>query len=131
MATKVNLYLPKNQTPDKKKIERIIKNFLKKFNLKNYQVALHLVNKTKIRRLNRDYRNINKATDVLSFPIDEPVKNERKNDEEKIILGDIFICLSELKLGLEETIKHGLVHLLGFSHETDSQEKQFNEQLEK
>lgn len=77
-----------------------------------------------IRGLNRQFRNVDKATDVLSFPTD---------DSDQTNLGDIAISVEtaarqakENGLTLDEEVAqlilHGLLHLCGFDHETDNGE---------
>ena len=77
----------------------------------------------KIRELNRQFRGIDKATDVLSFPSDGP------EDE----LGDIAVSVETAALQAKENglsfeneiaqlILHGLLHLSGYDHETDNGE---------
>jgi probable rRNA maturation factor len=84
--------------------------------------TIAFVSDRKIRELNRQFRRIDKATDVLSFPTDE--QNE---------LGDIAISVQtaarqarENGLTLNEEIAqlllHGLLHLVGYDHETDNGE---------
>ena len=81
------------------------------------------VSDQKIRQLNRQFRGIDKATDVLSFPSDGPA------DE----LGDIAISVETAALQAKENglsfeneiaqlILHGLLHLSGYDHETDNGE---------
>ena len=84
--------------------------------------TIAFVSDTNIRKLNKQFRNINKPTDVLSFPADE---NEN--------LGDIAISIDraaaqakENGLALDDEIAklilHGLLHLCGYDHETDNGE---------
>ena len=81
---------------------------------KNYDLSLAFISKEKIKKLNLIYRNINKPTDILSFPIS---KKE----------GEIYICLSEAKKEAKKFDRkyenflhflfiHGLVHLKGYDH---------------
>jgi probable rRNA maturation factor len=82
-------------------------------------VTVALVPDDRVRRLNRQYRGRNQPTDVLSFPADEPGQ-----------LGDIVIAAGVARrqaasaghsLGTELRVLalHGLLHLLGYDHETD------------
>jgi probable rRNA maturation factor len=82
------------------------------------------VSDTSIRKLNRQFRNIDKATDVLSFPADEPGEQN---------LGDIAVSVDtalaqakENDLSFDEEVAqlilHGLLHLAGYDHETDDGE---------
>ena len=84
--------------------------------------TIAFVSDKRIRELNRQFRGIDKATDVLSFPA-----YEESN------LGDIAVSVEmaamqakENKLSLEEEISqlilHGLLHLCGYDHETDNGE---------
>ena len=86
--------------------------------------TIAFVSDKKIRELNRQFRNIDKATDVLSFPSDEPGDMD---------LGDVAVSVDtaaaqakENGLKFEEEIAqlilHGLLHLSGYDHETDNGE---------
>ena len=70
----------------------------------------------RIRELNRDYRGRDEPTDVLSFPVDEaaPAAGPRE-------LGDVIICPEHTE-DLIEAVVHGVLHLCGYDHETDSGE---------
>ena len=83
--------------------------------------TIAFVSDKKIRELNRQFRGVDKATDVLSFPSDGPD------------LGDIAVSVDTaaaqakengLKLDEEiaQLILHGLLHLSGYNHETDNGE---------
>ena len=84
--------------------------------------TIAFVSDKKIRELNRRFRGIDKATDVLSFPSDEP-------DE----LGDVAVSVDTAAVQAKENglkfdeeiaqlILHGLLHLSGYDHETDNGE---------
>jgi probable rRNA maturation factor len=79
-------------------------------------VAIEFVDAERIRELNRDHRQIDAPTDVLSFGIDEdgPAVGPRE-------LGDIVICPAETA-DLREAVVHGALHLSGMDHETDDGE---------
>ena len=70
----------------------------------------------RIRELNREYRGRDEPTDVLSFPVDEaaPAAGPRE-------LGDVIICPEHTE-DLIEAVVHGVLHLCGYDHETDSGE---------
>jgi probable rRNA maturation factor len=72
------------------------------------------VDAERIRQLNREHRGRDEPTDVLSFPVDEsePVIEPRE-------LGDVVICLEHTE-DLTEAVVHGVLHLCGYDHETDS-----------
>ena len=85
---------------------------------------------TELRRLNRDFRGKDYATDVLSFPA-EPLVSEPRPSGSGPFLGDIAISLGraraqarEFHHSIEHEVQilmlHGVLHLLGHDHETDS-----------
>ncbi|HHH84321.1 MAG TPA: rRNA maturation RNase YbeY [Firmicutes bacterium] len=89
------------------------------FGLSGSDVDLYLTDDEEIRVLNRTYRNRDKATDVLSFPL---------KDKWNSSLGEIIISVEtadrqkeEQSLGEEilQLFVHGLLHLLGYDHETE------------
>ena len=69
-----------------------------------------------IRALNREHRNLDRPTDVLSFPVDEggPSAGPRE-------LGDVVICPEHTE-DLIEAVVHGVLHLCGYDHESDGGE---------
>ena len=69
-----------------------------------------------IRALNREHRNLDRPTDVLSFPLDEggPSAGPRE-------LGDVVICAEHTE-DLIEAVVHGVLHLCGYDHESDDGE---------
>ncbi len=89
---------------------------------KEAEVSVSVVNADDIQRLNKEFRGINKVTDVLSFPIGD------KNPETgEIVLGDIVLCADKIIAQAEEyghTRKrelafltcHSMLHLLGYDH---------------
>jgi probable rRNA maturation factor len=70
----------------------------------------------RIRELNREHRERDAPTDVLSFPVDEsgPAAGPRE-------LGDVVICPGETR-DMREAVVHGALHLAGMDHETDDGE---------
>jgi probable rRNA maturation factor len=95
------------------------------------EFSIMFVDKGKIQEINRDYRSIDRATDVISFALND-------NDGELIepnayYLGDIVICIDIAKSQAEEyghsieremcfLAVHGLLHLLGYDHQTQVDE---------
>jgi probable rRNA maturation factor len=75
--------------------------------------AIEFVGAERIRELNREYRDHDEATDVLSFGIDEDADSAGPRE-----LGDIVICPPHTE-DLREAIVHGTLHLTGMDHETD------------
>jgi len=97
---------------------------------KETKVNLFFVDPAEIRGLNKRTRKINKVTDVLSFPLQEE-KDYQKDVEGNVALGDIVInpdySLKKAKTeGRKESDElfflavHGLLHLCGYDHNSDS-----------
>jgi probable rRNA maturation factor len=79
-------------------------------------MAVEFVDADRIQTLNREYRSIDKPTDVLSFGVDED--GDAAGPRE---LGDIVIC-PEHTSDLREAVVHGTLHLTGMDHEVDDGE---------
>lgn len=83
---------------------------------------LHLITADEIRELNDKHRGKDAPTDVLSFPLTN-YPNITEVDVNpvtgKVQLGDIVICKEFVKDSIEYCYVHGLLHLLGYAHETD------------
>jgi len=127
-------------------IKTLIIDAAKTLELKdNYEVSITIVDNKKIKEINRDYRFIDKSTDVISFAIED-------NDEEDFeiffdpefvkddvnlprLLGDIFISIDKAEEqaaafghSLDREIGflavHGFLHLNGYDHQTEAEEKE-------
>jgi probable rRNA maturation factor len=79
-------------------------------------LSVELVDAGRIRKLNREHRDRDRPTAVLSFPIDGagPAPGPRE-------LGDVVICPEHTQDVVEATV-HGVLHLCGYDHETDDGE---------
>ncbi|WP_243014933.1 rRNA maturation RNase YbeY [Brevibacillus borstelensis] len=106
------------------------------------EVVVTLVNNERIHELNREYRNVDRPTDVLSFAMNEAGEGEMDIfiDEEELdqfpnMLGDIIISLPKaeeqardyghsLERELGFLAVHGFLHLLGYDHQTEQEEKE-------
>ena len=98
---------------------------------KNLMLNIIFTNNKNIQEINKEYRNIDKSTDVLSFPMFEKEEiEERQADDNIDILGDIIISLETVKLQAEEyghsferelsyMLVHGFYHLMGYDHMND------------
>ena len=102
----------------------ICKAFPRKYKFLNKKISLTLLlsNNANIKKLNKNFRNKNKSTDILSFPFDEKNKISKKT-----YLGDIVISYNfvdrprsqNLKIFKDKLIRifiHGFLHLLKFDH---------------
>lgn len=102
---------------------------------------LSLVDDAAIRELNKQYRNKDKATDVLSFPVHENLRYDDIEDTGILHLGDIVISvdtmLNQAKAqGITVTQEfihlffHGILHLCGYDHELNADEESLMQSLE-
>ncbi len=110
-----------NDIPSVFKINRWVKTCLKHFK-EEAEVTLRFSSTEEIQRLNFQYRQKNKPTNVLSFPIQLP-----KELADTSFIGDIILCKQvieqeakaqhkTLEAHYAHMIIHGLLHLLGFDH---------------
>lgn len=109
----------------------VIKKTLKHEHIKKAYFSIVFVDLKEIQRINREYRNIDKVTDVISFALED----NKDNIKNKIrILGDIYICIPKMieqanayghsvKRELSFLTVHGLLHLLGYDHMNKEEEK--------
>ncbi len=123
----------KNFPSYKKCISNSVSQIFKKvkFSSNNeMSISFLLTSNSEIKLLNQRYRNKNKPTNVLSFPMHEQIEN-------KNYLGDVVIAYEKIiDESSEQNIKkyeylskmtiHGVLHLLGYKHDTDSQFNKMN-----
>lgn len=117
----------------REKAEKTIMEVLRVENIsENAEVSLSIVDKEIIHKLNKDYRNVDRETDVLSFPMDEEGFDNEGNP--LILLGDIVICLDvaeeqasdfghSLEREMTYLICHSTFHLLGYDHIEEDDKK--------
>ena len=95
----------------------------------NYEVDVSLVDDETIHAINRDYRKVDRVTDVISFAFNDDKSEEGKIEGNEVLrmLGEIFICVPQAlrqakEIGNSEEREmcflfcHGLLHLLGYDH---------------
>ena len=107
-----------------KEVENVLNYALKYQNINNAIFNIIIVDEDKIKLLNKEYRNKDSITDVISFALEDDntfIKTDFR------VLGDIYICIKRAK---EQSIEyehsllrelsflsvHGLLHLLGYDH---------------
>lgn len=106
------------------------------------EVSVTLVDNARIRELNARFREIDRETDVLSFPASDGVHFDIDPDTNAIILGDIVISLEKAEEQANEyghsirretafLITHSLFHLLGYDHMTPDEETEMFARQEK
>ena len=111
-------------------IEKLLDFALEKENIENAEFNVIVIDNEKIRQINKEYRNIDKETDVISFALED-------NDSIELpyrLLGDIYISIDKAKVQAIEyghsllrelgfLSIHGLLHLLGYDHMEKDEEK--------
>jgi len=115
---------------------RLVEKILGEMGEPSTEVGLVLTGDTEIRRLNRQYRGIDRPTDVLAFPMRE------KRESSDYLLGDVVISIPtarkqalqqghSLQREMTVLIIHGLLHLLGYDHERSVAEARVMKRKEK
>ena len=124
-------------------IKKVLEQCFKQEKLENSKlyVSITLTNPENIHKINKEYRNVDRETDVLSFPmfekneIDQKIKNS--NFEHEDVLGDIVISIEKVKGQAIEyghsferefayMLVHGFYHLMGYDH-IEEKDKKNNE----
>ena len=91
--------------------------------VRNASLGLMIVGSDEMAAINGEHRSKPEPTDVLAFPIDGPdVLDGWPADGPEPELGDIIICPDAAQDPLGTLAVHGLLHLLGYDHETDAGE---------
>lgn len=99
------------------------------------EISVTLVDNARIREINMEFREIDRETDVLSFPMGDEDGFEVNPDTDAIMLGDIVISLEKARSQAEEyghsyerevafLLTHSLFHLLGYDHTTPDEERE-------
>ena len=107
--------------------KKICRSFPKKYKFlqKKVSFTLLLSNNKSIKKLNKNFRNKNKPTDILSFPSNKKLKKIKENYIGDIIISYNFIdkpksqSFKSFKKKLIKTFIHGFLHLLNFDHIKD------------
>ena len=126
---------------DPVRVENFISEVLNELNLKNWDISLLFCDDAFIQNLNKQYRDIDSPTDVLSFEQGDEYFDDA--GETRFMAGDIVISLDSLSFNAEEfnvdineelkrLIVHGILHLNGMDHSDNSPEQEmlkFQEEL--
>ena len=120
--------LPNEEKPIKEVVSRVLEE---EKVLPEVDVYITLTNNEEIHKINKEYRDVDRPTDVLSFPMYERdeiagLKNDTDDEIEKI-LGDIIVSIEKVREQAEEyghsferelayLVTHGMLHLLGYDH---------------
>lgn len=136
------------KTAWEKVIEKVLKQCFKEEKMENSKllITITLTNPENIKKINKEYRNIDRATDVLSFPMFENEELEekiKKNDfEHEDVLGDIIISVEKVQeqaieyghsfeRELSYMVVHGFYHLMGYDHIQEEDKKKMRPKEEK
>jgi probable rRNA maturation factor len=136
-----NGYFYKNE---KLKVTQAVKIFSENFKIsKNFHFTVHSLNESESKKLNQKTFNKNKPTDVLSFPLYNDIEAINQLDQSMHEdMGDMFICRNVIKKNaeiydkdfveeLQYIVIHGLLHLIGYSHEKNDKLKTYESKLMK
>lgn len=122
-----------DEPPSWEWIEKVVKQTLETAEFREAcEVSVLLTNDQTMQQLNRDYRGIDKSTDVLSFAFEEDETVKLPPGVPRM-LGDVILSLPTIKNQATENrgtypkecawaLCHGALHLLGFDHQTDLEE---------
>ena len=128
-------------------INTVVKKCFEEEGLDNIKIYINIIltNPEEIKRINKEYRNIDKETDVLSFPMfqKEEIEGLIKKKENIVtdILGDVVISIPRVYEQAEEynhsferevcfLVCHSMFHLLGYDHDTEENTKEMREKEE-
>ena len=125
-----------NQTEEEVKeletVEKVLYSALEKEHMENTSFNLIIVDNNYIHELNKNYRHIDRETDVITFALED--EDTVIIPDEERILGDIYISLDKAMAQADEyghsflreicfLAVHGFYHLLGYDHMTEDDEK--------
>ncbi|MFA5131433.1 MAG: rRNA maturation RNase YbeY [Patescibacteria group bacterium] len=121
------------------KIKIITDEFLRVYKKTNWEVSVAIVGPARMRRLNNDYRGIDKTTDVLSFGSDTDTVKKSGIAKQIKYLGEVVININETKKPAKYLevfsekksadyifyflLVHGLLHLIGYNDEKEEERK--------
>lgn len=120
----------KNLEEELKLIDKVLKHGLEKLGILEVEFNVIIVDNEYIHNLNRDYRHIDRETDVITFALED----DKTFNPEYRILGDVYISIDKAISQSEEyghSLKreicflavHGMLHLLGYDHMVKEEEE--------
>ena len=129
-------------------IKKVLNQCYKEENLEDSKlvITVTLTTPENIQEINKEYRNVDRATDVLSFPMFERDELEKKIQDKDFlhedILGDIIISIEKVKEQAEEyghsferelsyMVVHGFYHLMGYDHMNDIEKAEMRKKEDK
>lgn len=121
-----------NEIKELETVEKVLESAIKKENLENVVFNLIIVDNDYIHKLNKEYRGIDRVTDVITFALEDDESMVLPSDVR--VLGDIYISVDKARSQAEEyghsflreisfLAVHGFYHLLGYDHQTEEEEK--------
>lgn len=126
-TVKVLIYVESRYKVNRKRVKSAINFVLEEQNIQSpIEVSVAIIGDRKMRALNKKYRDKDKTTNILSFPLTEGEQTKLPTDITR--LGDIIISYPEVVREsaeqelliddrVEELVQHGMLHLLGLHHE--------------
>ncbi len=119
------------EIPNYEEIENYVEYLVKELNLDNCMFNIIFITNKEIHKINKEYRKVDRPTDVISFALEDNKDIEYKDFR---LLGDIYISVDRaieqakeynhsLKRELCFLSTHGILHLLGYDHQTKKEEE--------
>ena len=131
-----NLSLNKSLEKD---IRRALEKMGELYALKNAEVSITLTNDAQIHEINKNYRHVDKPTDVISFALQESVEPLITDGPVIDMLGDIIISVERARIQASDyghslrrelvfLTVHGMLHLLGYDHQEENERHEMEEE---
>ncbi len=136
MPVYVRREAPGSPTLESRTVRRLGERMLAELELADAELSVLLTNDATIHELNREHRGKDQSTDVLAFPQDEDAFASETQDVR--LLGDVVISLdtaqaqgkrrgADLASEVAFLLAHGILHLVGYDHQNDADEKRMHE----
>ncbi len=135
MPVYVRREAPGSPALESRLVRRLGEQMLSELELDDAELSVLLTNDATIHELNREHRGKDRPTDVLAFPQDEDAFASESGEVR--LLGDVVISLdtarvqgdrrgADLANEVAFLLAHGLLHLVGYDHQDDAEEKRMN-----